>query len=168
MSEIYFTSDLHLGHRYASQCRGFNNTEDHDYEIISNISNQLGRKDKLFVLGDVAFRRDALQLLNWIPCPMEMLFGNHDQYGHEEYLKYFNKIHGFRAYKGFWLSHCPIHPQELCGAIGNIHGHVHKGAATPPIPMPYFNVNVDFHNLRAVPFDLIHEKFEEYKRVLQV
>lgn len=35
-----------------------------------------------------------------------------------------NKVYSLVKYKGFWLSHAPIHPEELRGCK-NIHGHCH-------------------------------------------
>ena len=53
------------------------------------------------------------------------------------------EVYGFVKYKEFWLSHCPIHPNELRGKV-NIHGHVHNKTI---IDCNYFNTsceNVDF------------------------
>jgi calcineurin-like phosphoesterase family protein len=59
------------------------------------------------------------------------VLGNHDIFPISEYQKYFTKIHGLTKYKGFWLSHAPIHSEELRGKI-NIHGHVHNKIIVDP------------------------------------
>mgnify|MGYP000707629157 CR=1 FL=1 len=165
MSKIWFTSDLHLGHKLASKMRGFDSVKEHDEDIIVKLIEQTRPRDILFVLGDVAMSKESLQLLKAVPCRKKMLFGNHDEYGHEEYLKVFESLHGFYKYKGVWLSHCPIHPQEMYRCKANIHGHIHKGAATPELPFPYINMNWDFWG-RAVDFQedikpIIKENYNE-------
>jgi calcineurin-like phosphoesterase family protein len=121
----------------------------------------IGKKDKLFILGDAAFSNKALPLIGEINGTKELIIGNHDGLTTKAYLEYFTKVHGFRQYKGFWLSHAPIHPQEIYRCRGNIHGHIHNGAATPPLPYPYYNVNVDFNKMQPVNFDTIEAWFKE-------
>lgn len=159
MSDVWFTSDLHLGHRLAAEKRGFASVAEHDVAILDNIAAMVGKRDKLFVLGDVAFDPAGLLRLAGLPGVKELIFGNHDRYVHRKYTQVFTRIHGFRKYNGFWLSHCPVHSQELYRVRGNVHGHIHRGAATPPLPLPYFNVNVDFHDMKPVNFDEICSAF---------
>jgi len=161
MSNIWFTSDLHLGHRLAAEKRGFTSVEDHDNTIIENYNSIIGKRDKVFILGDLAFTSVGLNRVKELTGVKEVLMGNHDRFKIHKYLDVVQKIHGFRTYKGFWLSHCPIHPQEIYRCKGNIHGHIHSGAATQNLYLPYFNVNVDFHNLHPVNFDVIMDIFGE-------
>jgi calcineurin-like phosphoesterase family protein len=35
-------------------------------------------------------------------------------------------LYAIVSYHGFWLSHAPIHPQEMRNRKGNIHGHLHS------------------------------------------
>ena len=160
-SNVWFTSDLHLGHEGVAKHRGFTCLEYHDDAILNNFQKLIGKRDKLFILGDVAWNNKSLPLIAEIPGVKELIVGNHDTLSTREYLKYFNKVHGFRGYKGFWLSHPPIHEQEIYRKRGNIHGHVHNGAHTPPLPYPYFNVNVDFNDMKPVNFDTILDWFQE-------
>ena len=159
LSNVWITSDLHLGHPMAAELRGFNSTIEHDYAIVSNMQ-IIGKRDKLFILGDVVWDNRHLPILNEIPGIKELIIGNHDRLTTREYLKYFTKIHGFRKYKNFWLSHCPIHPQEIYRATGNIHGHIHNGGDTKNIGHPYFNANVDDNNMNPVNFTTIIKWYE--------
>ena len=156
---VYVASDLHLGHRFAATSRGFITTEDHDRHIIRKLSIQCGKRDLLWVLGDVAWNEESLSMLSELKCDMKMVRGNHDNLKTDAYLKYFNTVEGFLRYKKIWLSHCPIHPQEIYRCRGNVHGHIHKGAATKPLPYPYFNVNWDFWD-RAVQLEEIYEFYD--------
>ena len=64
---------------------------------------------------------------------------------------FFDEVYGFHKYKEFWLSHCPIHPQELRGKY-NIHGHVHHNN----IPdKNYFNVCIEALNGLPIKLDEI-------------
>jgi calcineurin-like phosphoesterase family protein len=72
------------------------------------------------------------------------------------YLKYFEDVRGFLRYKQMWLSHCPIHPQELYRCKLNVHGHIHKNTNSPELPLPYVNVNWDFWK-RAISLDELRE-----------
>jgi calcineurin-like phosphoesterase family protein len=155
LSNIWFTSDLHLGHKGAASHRGFTSVVEHDWTIISNLNSVVRKRDKLFILGDVCWNNKSLLLLNDIPGIKELIIGNHDTLSTNEYLKYFTKVHGFRKYDKFWLSHCPIHPQELIRGRGNIHGHIHTGGMTGNLGHPYFNVNVDMNNMCPVNLDTI-------------
>lgn len=158
-ANVWFTSDWHFGHvGTAVTHRGFSSVEEHDAHIVERLNRVVRKKDKLFVLGDIAWNKDALSVLPHINCKnKELIIGNHDQYSTRGYLRYFTKVHGFRKYNNMWLSHCPIHPQEMYRCVVNIHGHIHNGAATPPLPFPYINVNVDFNNYNPVNLEEIEE-----------
>ena len=155
---VFFTSDLHLGHKLATEKRGFKSVEEHDEEILGCLSS-LTKRDKLFILGDVAFSLDSLPLLDRLSCTKDLVLGNHDQFQSQVYLKYFNRLWGFVGYKNFWLSHAPMHPQEIMyRKRGNIHGHIHNNATTTNIGYPYFNAQIDFH-YRPIPFEEIEDIF---------
>ena len=161
---VFITSDLHLGHELASKCRGFANTTEHDDYIIKILKIQcFNKRMLLWILGDVAMKMEALDRLSEIPCEKRLVRGNHDTFKDNVYRKYFTKIHGFLRYKSMWLSHCPIHPQEMYRCKGNVHGHIHMNTQSPLLPYPYFNVNWDFH-ARAIPLDEIKLWFDEQGR----
>ena len=165
MSAVWFTSDLHLGHEAAVKFRKFKSVEEHDDTIIYNLASMINKKDKLFILGDVAWRAELLKRLDEIPGTKELIIGNHDTFTTQSYLKYFYKVHGFRGYKNFWLSHCPMHPQEMYRKLGNIHGHLHTNTSSKPLPLPYYNVNLDYNNYHPVNVETIKEAFKRYRCV---
>jgi len=141
---VGFTSDLHLGHALAAGKRGFATVEEHDQAVIETLANQCTKRSVLWILGDVAMRPESLALLAKVPGRKRLVRGNHDRYAISEYLKYFEDVHGFLKYKQMWLSHCPIHPQEMHRVKLNVHGHIHADAATKPLGRPYLCVNWDF------------------------
>lgn len=162
MRDVWFTSDLHLGQHALAERRGFSSVEEHDDTIIYNLQTLLTKRSKLFILGDVTWHHRYLSRIADIPGIKELIIGNHDGLSTAEYLKYFNKVHGFKKYENFWISHCPLHPQEMFRCIGNIHGHIHNGGATPDLGYPYYNVNVDFRNYHPKSYDEIIQFFKEH------
>lgn len=165
MSNVWFISDLHFEEINIVNHRNLGNTiEEHDETIIDNINKVLGKRDKLFILGDLGRGQIALDKIGRLSGTKELILGNHDQLATACYLHYFSKVHGFRRYKQFWLTHCPIHPQEIYTCRGNIHGHLHYGAKTAPLLYPYFNVNVEYNGGKPVALDTIYDWFNKYEQ----
>ena len=163
-SDVWISSDWHLGHENIAKHRGFSSFEEHDDTVINNINKVVSKRSKLFVLGDVTINKRSLPILERINCKnLELIFGNHDTAGIHEYLKYFTKVHGFRRYKNFWLSHCPVLSSEMYRCRGNIHAHIHNKSNSVQPPLPHFNVNVDMNDMAPVNFTTILNTFEEFE-----
>ncbi len=154
MSSIpYFISDLHLSHKkileFSRDYREGNTVEEHDEWIIDTINSTVKKRDILYVLGDIAFKRDGLEKCKRIICQKRLVMGNHDKFSIEEYQSAgFKIIQGTVRYKEFWLTHAPIHPLVLRGLV-NIHGHVHSHSLDDK---RYVNVCVE--NLAGKPRSL--------------
>jgi len=130
MSNVRFIADLHLGHKKICDFEGPNrgatrNVEEHDDWIVSQWNSVVRKQDITWVLGDVAFSREGLEKVRRLNGTKHLILGNHDTFALSDYLKVFNKVHGFFKYKGFWLSHAPVHTISLRG-LKNIHGHTHS------------------------------------------
>jgi calcineurin-like phosphoesterase family protein len=100
----------------------------HNDTLISRINSKVKKADKLFILGDIVFRRENLHYLAQINSRhIHLVLGNHDTeyFNVRDYLPYAEKVSGMERHGKFWLTHAPIHPCELRGR-GNIHGHVHS------------------------------------------
>ena len=152
---IYLIADTHFGHRAICKYRPqFSSPEEHDEYVIERINSVVRKaREQLWILGDVCIKNPAYdfpKLLRRLHGTLHIITGNHD------YLPVYNGFHVTTALVkkyGFWLSHCPIHPQELRGFY-NIHGHVHYKTVDDP---RYVNVcceNVDF---RPVHIDEIRK-----------
>ena len=155
-SQVLFCSDLHIGHALAAEKRGFDNVGEHDMHIMKTLMGQCTKRTVLWVLGDVCMDIKKMWILDKILGRKKLVRGNHDKFDLGVYTKYFEDVHGFLRYKEMWLSHCPIHPQEMYRCKLNVHGHIHKNTHSPLLPHPYFNVNWDFWG-RAVNLDEIRE-----------
>lgn len=130
MTIAYFISDLHLGHKniikFAGEKRYGTTIEEHDGWLQARWAATVRERDLVYVLGDVAFTKDALLSMRGWSGTKVLVMGNHDKYDINLYQQVFNKIlpSPWPYHNSYWLSHCPIHPAELRGRK-NIHGHVH-------------------------------------------
>lgn len=81
---VYFTSDLHLGHRRVSELRGFTSTAEHDLTLYRTWAATVRRDDVVYVLGDVTGTTStgatdhALATLKSLPGRKHLVAGNHD------------------------------------------------------------------------------------------
>lgn len=136
MGKVYIISDCHFGHRNICKYRTqFSSIEEHNEFILDNILSTVTKRDVLYMLGDMFFTREAIyqygQAISDKIRHTCVILGNHDTDNTERALNVgvmwgmFTSIHGLKSHRGCWLSHAPIHENELRGKI-NIHGHVHN------------------------------------------
>lgn len=134
MATTWFTSDLHLGHPYVSELRGFGGVDEHDELILSNLVLAVQPGDTLWVLGDISsgwgpqeeraldLLADALEPLRKGSDPLEvhLIAGNHDSCHplHEDshvrqrrFLEVFDSVQSMQIMQwqgqDVWLSHFP-------------------------------------------------------------
>lgn len=157
---VYFTSDLHLGHKNIHKFRGgFSSEEEHQTYIIKCWKATITKRDDVYVLGDACFTMEAVDLLRDLPGTKHLIRGNHDELDTQAYLKVFKNVYGLKKYKEFWLSHAPIHPQELRGKV-NLHGHVHYDS----VKLPFNPVTDVKQNLDNRYFNCCVENLRDYFR----
>lgn len=77
---VYFTSDLHLGHRKVAELRGFDSIEAHDEAIRESWRDVVARDDVVWILGDLTASKPdhALDVLAFLPGRKRLILGNHD------------------------------------------------------------------------------------------
>ena len=125
MANVWFTSDLHFGHKNIQKFRlEVESSEHNEQRIILDWNNKVTKRDIVYVLGDAAFTMESVHLFKALNGTKILIRGNHDNLNTQVYLRYFKSVEGLLKYKEFWLSHAPIHPNELRGKV-NLHGHVH-------------------------------------------
>lgn len=122
--------------------------DDHDQWFIENWNMTVGKRDPVYVLGDVAFNRDAVQVFKHLRGDKKLILGNHDEYAVDHYLAagFDIKPSLYKYRKTFWLSHAPIHPTELRG-LPNIHGHIHDNVIEDE---RYLNVCAEHLNAKPI------------------
>jgi calcineurin-like phosphoesterase family protein len=127
MANVLFCSDLHFGHKNIGEFRkgmGIDSEEMNRWNIIDDWNRKVTKRDVVYVLGDAAFTMETVSDFDKLAGTKILVRGNHDLLDTQVYLKYFEGVYGLIKYKEFWLSHAPIHPDELRGRV-NLHGHVH-------------------------------------------
>ncbi len=169
MAKVYFTSDLHFGHK--NLCEGLRGmtSEESDKLIIDNWNSVVTKRDKVYVLGDITMERPHdIYTLTQLRGDIVVVGGNHDIH---QCCKKLNKIGivvmGALEYKGYICTHIPIHPLEMERFKGNIHGHIHKDGiidgwkyeGIKDLGDGYLNVNTELHNYTPIEFNKLIEYY---------
>ena len=123
---VIMSSDFHFGHKSILKYRPqFETIEQHDNAILTEMS-KLTKRDVLYILGDFLFDCDNfewyLTQIAKMPLRIKLVLGNHDS--RELYSQTIAPNIEIQLplflYKNYWISHCPIHPQEIRGRMANI------------------------------------------------
>jgi calcineurin-like phosphoesterase family protein len=81
MTDVWFTSDLHIGHPLVASIRGFDHVGDHNDTLASRWDRVVQTEDDVWVLGD-AIMGDKAGGLWWFrsrPGTKHLVLGNHDR-----------------------------------------------------------------------------------------
>lgn len=138
MSKVYFSSDLHIGHRNIGKFRRLPQEFLDQAEGDSTLANSLwlahhwdalndrkhAKRDQFYCLGDNAFTEPGIDWFGDRHGIKKMYGGNHDDLPVTSYLRAFDEVRGCEKRFGVWLSHFPTHPIELRDKF-SVHGHVH-------------------------------------------
>ena len=146
MGNVRFIGCLHLGHENMAKMRGFNSSFEHDEYLIQQWNSVVHKRDVVYILGDVSMETsEHYYLLDQLKGHKKVVLGNHDM-GKDvpELLKYVENVSGMVHYKEFWLTHAPLHPQDLAFVKGNIHAYIHE------MEVPYTEVPVDYWNKKEI------------------
>lgn len=141
MHKIFFTSDLHLGHKNCIRFdnRPFASVEEMDEELIRRWNNKVGKDDIVYVLGDFIWKTknaEAPSLIRRLNGRIFLIKGNHDRFLHNPEAK--TALAGVKDYddicvmlkdgtkKRVILSHyyIPMYVGARRQAI-HLHGHSH-------------------------------------------
>ena len=171
MARVFLTSDLHLGHK--NLCSGLRNmsSEESDELIIKNWNSVVTKRDIVYVLGDIVMEDYKLleSYIKRLNGTIIVVGGNHDTKKCCRELQRLGIIvMGCASYKGYLLTHIPIHTTQLKHTRGNIHGHIHTmGTIDGEEYLPetelgpfYYNVNIELHNYTPIPFEVVEKEFE--------
>lgn len=80
MSNVFYTSDLHIGHRRVSELRGYGSTDQHDGVLGWKWDSDVRPDDTVWILGDISIN-GGQHALDWIaerPGHKVLVAGNHD------------------------------------------------------------------------------------------
>jgi len=153
---IYFTSDMHFGHKNIIEyCdRPFEDLTDMHTKLISNWNTIVKKDDIVFHLGDFCFNNEPEIYESKLNGRIMHIKGNHDEV--KWYLIY-TRINTYGL--NIWMQHEPVERQEEISP--DIHlilcGHVHKMWTTKIINCPdeskkisMINVGVDVHRYKPI------------------
>lgn len=165
MQKVFFTADLHLGHKkIIEHChRPFSSVEEMDETILSNINAGVSPADRLYILGD--FTMGGAQAVksyrDRINCKsVHLVLGNHDSLSQKQYNEmgffcpgYMDevKVQG----QSIVLCHYAMrrwnksHHGSWC-----LYGHSHGCLFDDPILLS-FDVGVDCHEYSPLSFEQV-------------
>ncbi|MFD3463738.1 metallophosphoesterase [Nocardia fluminea] len=125
--KTFYTSDLHIGHAWAAETRGYPSTESQDADLARRWDRTVGAKDQVWVLGDISIggKKNELAALNWLSArngTKHLVTGNHDgchpmrsraaKWQAEYLLHAFSSVQQTAVHKitghRVWLSHFPF------------------------------------------------------------
>lgn len=174
---IYFTSDLHLGHKNVIQMqnRPFETVDDMNEALIQNFNSVVHQNDIVYILGDLAFRLRETKCNEFIARlkgTKILIRGNHDR---EYDPSLFEEITDFKMIKyehvTYSMIHYPMlewkHSRHNRGV--NLHGHIHSNGAYNEENIKQgilrYDVGVEAHDYKPISLEDIHNKFKHLFKV---
>lgn len=166
---VFFIGCLHFGHANMARHRGWNSAEEHDEHLIECWNKVVGKKDVVYVAGDVTMENSKhYHLLDRLKGYKIVVLGNHDR--HQDIRKLLDHVHsvaGCVDLKGWRITHVPIHPNEISFCKGNIHAHIHENKLTEIYSVDHYGdnsqhtfptlgkyYNVDAHLINYTPLNI--------------
>lgn len=142
------------------------NAEQADEMMIDAWNANVGKKDTVYHLGDVAIARRGLILLSRLNGRIKLAGGNHDIFKLKDYLPYFADIKGSYKVNRLIMTHYPIHPESIPHwCLANVHGHIHQNTVMhldetgARVPDPrYFNICVEAVGLAPLSIEDIETR----------
>lgn len=135
MSIVWSIGDLHLDHRLITKYRNVSSAEENNELMVDMIVTKTKKRDVLWLHGDIFFSDRSVYeyapVISMNVGQVNYILGNHDlqklpiekrKLAFQFLLDLGWNIHGIVKHNGMWLSHAPIHPDELRGKK-NVHGH---------------------------------------------
>jgi len=132
MSDAFFAADLHFGHKFMADLRGFGrlHLEDMDDYIIEYWNRRVGKRDDVFFLGDFSFYGADMtrRCFNALNGRKHLWEGNHDSSAVLRLPWETKNIFSRRKFDGqsIWMMHYPMltWPNAHHGTW-HLHGHSH-------------------------------------------
>ena len=174
MSNVFLIGCTHFGHENMYKFLNkdgtrvryqFTDAKQGDKAMIERWNKTVRKVDKVYMLGDVAFKTKDLKILGRLNGSKVLIKGNHDELKLSEYAKYFKDVRAYHRLDGMILSHIPIHTNSLWSEKNNnyrinIHAHLHSDAVMDSLDnsLPdsrYFSVCVERINYTPISLEQI-------------
>ena len=173
---VFFTSDLHLGHKnIISMCnRKFNTVDEMDEYIINRWNAKVNPEDEVYILGDLSYRSSVSvkTYLKKMHGRLKLIVGNHDHMwikNVENLYDYFELVSNMELIqyedKYITLCHYPLMEWSMSNRKNSwlIHGHIHDNRSNDTfnyikehLPQA-LNAGVDINNFEPVTFEELEE-----------
>jgi calcineurin-like phosphoesterase family protein len=178
----FVTADLHIDHARilsfttpdGSPMRPHSCLEEMQQDLEERWNAKVHKKDTCYVLGDVAFSKTGLRLMERFNGRKILIAGNHDRLPAKLYLQYFDDIRGAYFHHGsstmpggLIFTHIPVHSDVLQGHyVGNVHGHLHchQVCSEGQVDRRYFNACVERNSFSPVALEDVVTYFKNNKR----
>ena len=173
MPSVWLYSDPHFSHQGVcrflradgvTKLRPWDTAEEMDEELVRRFNETVGPNDKVYMLGDIAFKRSHVRILDRLICKdLVLIKGNHDVEDLSLYSQYFRDIRAYHIMDNYLLSHIPIHPESLSRWKGNWHGHLHANSVGGPdaVDPRYMCLCVEQTDYRPILFERARDRFNE-------
>lgn len=174
----FVTADLHIDHARilsfvapdGSPMRPYSCLEEMQQDFEERWNAKVHKRDTCYVLGDVAFSKTGLRLMERFNGRKILIAGNHDRLPAKLYLQYFDDIRGAYFHHssstmpgGLIFTHIPVHPDGVRGHYrGNVHGHLHchQVIKDGQVDKRFFNACVERNDFEPVALDDIVAYFK--------
>ena len=176
---VYFTSDLHLGHRNILRLcdRPFASSEEMDEVLMDNWNRKVHRDDTVYIMGDLMFRNEkpAAWYLDRLKGKKHLFIGNHDGRWMKtvDLDRYFESVSMMGTFSDGQHKipgcHYPMMTWPSSGKNGYmVFGHIHANKDAGYWPMIaasplMLNAGVDINGFAPVSFDEMETNNERFK-----
>ena len=190
MSNIWFTSDLHLMHNkgFLYEPRGFTNEKEMCEALVENWNRVVKSEDTVYNLGDIALSdvETAVKYLKKLNGKHMWIRGNHDS---NNKLELITKECRDRVYYLGWakmikydkyhlyMSHYPTltanyDDKRFSQHVFSLHGHTHQQTNWLQAENPFlYHVGIDSHNNTPVHIDEvitdIRNRYNQYQQLYE-
>lgn len=162
---VFFTSDLHLGHARIIELayRPYADILEMDEALIANWNDRVGKHDRVFLLGDVSFHPPAKtrELVERLKGEIHLIAGNHDQQTVRKIPDAFASVKDFNEIK-LWdqrivLCHYALRVWNR-SHYGSWHLYGHSHGTLPDDPNALsMDVGVDPNKYQPISFEEVAE-----------
>lgn len=173
-------SDLHLGHnniiKFTDNTNGrpdqlirtkadgspFESVDEMHSYLIDRWNSVVTARDRVYILGDIAFPKHAWNILNGLNGQLVGVLGNHDT--HQDEYHRLHKVYGAIDMGDVVFTHIPVHTSQVAHRWkGNVHGHLHQNVVKDPFGVAdprYLNVSVEQCDFTPISFEEVIETFK--------
>ena len=176
---IYFTSDLHLGHKNVIRLcsRPFSSVEEMDAALIENWNRKVRQNDTVYILGDLMFRNEKPpeEYLRQLKGKKHLITGNHDRAWTKkcDLSRFFESVSNLNfisdGKRQLTLCHFPMMSWPHMPRSYMVFGHIHGNTDAEYWPLiaqneKMLNAGVDINGFAPVTFEEMEENNRRHKQ----